>query len=103
MSSRLEREAAMDDTSDWAVKHQQARFSPIGSAIPDPRPPVRFVPTSILSRAERIRLSINDTDIASAVDWMHAHDELSEAVTDRIDELAKGFAEKRMEEVARNA
>lgn len=111
MSPRLELEAAMDDVSDYAIKHQQARYAPIGTSIPDPRPPVRYVPRAALmfsparasTREEFVRLSINDKDVAEALEWMFVHGELSEELSERIDEKAAEFCEKRLEEEGRAA
>jgi len=98
MSPLKEMYAAADDVSDWAVKQQQARFQPIGSAIPDPRPAPRYVPQSILCRAD-IRRAINDHDQAEAVEWMFTHGELSDELAERIEELSCTFAEKRLSEM----
>jgi hypothetical protein len=44
VSPRAEREAAMDEVSDYAQ-----RFAPIVSSIPDPRPPTTLVPAHLIT------------------------------------------------------
>ncbi len=96
MSPLKELYAAQDDVSDWAVTHQQARYQPIGSAIPDPRPAPRYVPQSILCRAD-IRKAINDHDQAMALDWLFEHKELSDELAERIEEKSMDFCRARLE------
>jgi hypothetical protein len=102
MSPLREMYAAADDVSEWAVKHQQARFQPIGSAIPDPRPAPRYVPQSILCRAD-VRQAINDHDQANAIEWMFTHGELSEELCERIEEKSLDFCKLRLEAEGRDA
>lgn len=94
MSPLKEMCAAQDDVSDYAVKHQQARFSPIGSSIPDPRPALRFVPAHIAARSARG--AVNDHDMVSALDVLYERGELSDELSQRLDDVAMEFAEKRI-------
>jgi hypothetical protein len=88
--------AAADEVSDYAVKQQQARFQPIGTTIPDPRPAPRYVPTSIVLRSSTARSAISDKDISEALEFMFKRGELSEEMSERIDDVAASFAEKRI-------
>jgi hypothetical protein len=94
MSPLKEMYAAADDVSDYAVKHQQARFQPIGSAIPDPRPAPRFVPAHIAARSARS--VVNDADTANALEHLSNRGELSDELSQRIDDIAMEFAERRI-------
>lgn len=94
MSPRLERELAMDDTSEWAVKQQQARYQPIGSSIPDPRPAPRYVPAHIAARG--YVSVVNDMDTSNALEHLYLRGELSDELSQRIDEVATEFAERRL-------
>lgn len=85
MSPLKEMYAAQDEVSDYAVAHQQARFQPIGSAIPDPRPAPRFVPRHILGYSFSHGRAFNDLDVSVAVARLQDSGELSEEIAERID------------------
>lgn len=93
MSPRIELEAAMDDVSDYAIKHQQARYAPIGTSIPDPRPPVRHVPSFVLTHSAQSSQSITDADCASVLNALVESGELDD---ERADLMLRIAAETRI-------
>lgn len=88
MSPRLEREAEMDEMSSWALKQQQARYAPIGTSIPDPRPPVRHVPSFVLTHSAQSNPSITDADCAAVLDALVESGELDDERADLMLRLA---------------
>lgn len=93
MSPINEMHLAQDEVSDWAVKHQQARYAPIGTSIPDPRPPVRHVPSFVLTHSAQSSPSITDADCAAVLNALLDSGELD---YERADIMLRLAAETRI-------